>query len=313
MNFWQFLNRYRHALAAGLSLLLFLLALWVLHRELSHVRLSDIRAAFGQVPATALLLALAGTAGSYLALTGYDALALRYLGHRLPYARVALVSTIASAVGHNLGMAIVSAGAVRLRLYTASGLSATEVGGMAAMVGLTFGVGVTFIAGLVVVLEPAEAGLLLHVPDGLVQAIAGLVLAAIGGYAAVGLLRRAPFSLGGWQIRIPGPDIVAGQLLLAVVDLGCAAAALYWLLPADVAVSYPVFLGIYVLAVVAGIASHVPAGLGVFETVLLLALPAAPREDLLAAILAYRAIYYLLPLSLAARYCRDGAVQLRAA
>jgi phosphatidylglycerol lysyltransferase len=305
------LYRHRHLLLATLSLSLFVFALWMLHRELAHIHLSDIRQALYQVPASGLLLAALGTLGSYLALTGYDVLALRHLGHALPYPRVALTSFMANAVGHNLGMAMLSAGMIRLRLYTAAGLSATEVTGLAALVGLNFGLGVTLVCGVAMLLDPAKAGPLLHLQADSARALGAVLLILVAIYPGSGLLRRTPVQLRNWKIRLPAPGIALGQLILAAADLGCAAAALYWLLPADAAVSFPVFLGVYVMAVLLGIASHVPAGLGVFETVLLLALPGVPRDGLLAAILAYRAIYYLAPLVLAALLAADRLVRDR--
>ncbi|MCK7500294.1 MAG: hypothetical protein MZW92_65885 [Comamonadaceae bacterium] len=106
---------------AGTSIALLTLALWVLQGELTHIHLADVRRAFGQVGWPAFVLALLATAGSYLALTGYDLLALRHLKQPLSYARIAAASFIATAVGHNLGMAMLTAGAVRMRLYTAWG------------------------------------------------------------------------------------------------------------------------------------------------------------------------------------------------
>jgi phosphatidylglycerol lysyltransferase len=285
---------------ALLSLSLFIVALVALHHDLAQTHLSDVRLALSRLSASHLLLAALGTLGSYLALTGYDVLALRHLGKHLPYPRVALASFIATAVGHNLGMAMLSAGVIRMRFYMAAGLSATEVAGLAALIGLTFGVGVTFACGLAMLLEPAEAGLLLHLSEASTRLLGGLLVIAAISYLGFSLLRRRSIRLLNWRFHLPGADIAIGQLFLACLDLASAAAALYWLLPADAAVSFPVFLGVYILAVLAGIASHVPAGLGIFETVLLLALPDVPREGLLAAILAYRAIYYLAPLALAA-------------
>ena len=288
---------------AALSLFLFVFALWGLHRELAQTHLTEIRRAFAQVPASGVLLAALGTFGSYLALTGYDVLALRHLGRPLPYPRVALVSFIANAVGHNLGMATLSAGMVRLRFYTAAGFSATEVTGIATLIALTFGLGATFASGLAMLFDPEKASLLLHVPETGARALGGLLLTLAILYPLSSLLHRRPLQLRNWKIRMPGPGIAFGQLILAGVDLACAAAALYWLLPVEAGgnavAPFPLFLGIYVLAVVAGIVSHVPGGLGVFETVLLLALPDVPRDGLLAAILAYRAIYYIVPLVLA--------------
>jgi phosphatidylglycerol lysyltransferase len=289
----------RHWMLAVASVALFALALWVLHRELASMHVAGLRLAMGRMGAGNLLLALACTAVSYWALTGYDVLALRYLNRSLPYRRVALASFIATAVGHNLGMAVVSGGAVRARLYTSWGLGATEVAGMVAFVGMTLGVGLTFTAGLAMVFEPARASQLLFLSRSAVQALGGLLLLGATMYVVLGAVRKAPFAVGSWRFRLPGASTALQQLGLAVVDIAAGATVLYVLLPPHGSLSWPVFVGAYVLAVVAGIASHVPGGLGVFETVMLLALPDVPREDLLAAIVVYRAIYYLVPLGTA--------------
>ncbi|MCM5569216.1 bifunctional lysylphosphatidylglycerol flippase/synthetase MprF [Burkholderiaceae bacterium FT117] len=287
-------------LAAAASLVLLGLALSVLHAELARVHLADVRAAFGRLGAGNFFLALAATAGSYLALTGYDVLALRYLGHALPYRRVAAASFVATAVGHNLGLAMLSAGAVRLRLYTAWGLSAADVALTAGLVGLTFGIGIGFAIGLALLFEPAVATRWLHIAPAMARGAGVLLLTAPLAYLLLAWRRREPLRVGPWQVRVPSPGLAWRQLLLALADLGCAALALWLLLPADAAPPFHVFLGVYVIAVGAGIASHVPGGLGVFESVLLLGLPDTPRDALLAAMVGYRIVYYLLPLALAA-------------
>ena len=105
---------------------LFGLALWVLHRETAGIRFADVVANLRAVPWHAVGVAVVFTAASYAALTGYDWLALRHIGRKLPLAGVALTSFVATAVGHNLGVAMLSGGAVRYRLYSAAGLSAAE-------------------------------------------------------------------------------------------------------------------------------------------------------------------------------------------
>lgn len=287
-------------LIALASVVLLALALGVLHRELAHLQRADLGRAFAQVGWPAFAIALLATAGSYLALTGYDALALRHLRKPLPYPRIAAASFIATAVGHNLGLAMLTAGAVRMRLYTAWGLSAPEVALMAGLVTLTFGIGATCAAGLALLLEPAAAAPGLHLGAGVARTFGALLLAAVAAWLAAAWLRRRPLTLGAWQFDLPGPGLAVLQIALALADLSCAALALWALLPATAAPPFSMFLGIYVLAVVAGIISHVPGGLGVFETVMLLALPQVPRDALLAAIIGYRAVYYLFPLLLAA-------------
>lgn len=316
-------SRARSLLVAGASVALFALALWVLHGEFVHLQRADVRRAFDQVGASAFMLASLATAGSYLALTGYDWLALRHLGAArvapagsgtadvapptqradappLPYARIAAASFIATAVGHNLGLAMLTAGAVRMRLYTAWGLAASDVAVMAGLVTATFAIGVTCAAGLALLLEPAATAGWLRLDAAAGRALGMALLSAVAAYLVVAWRRRRPLTLGVWQLQVPGPGMAWRQIALALVDLSCAALALWSLLPSDVAPPFAVFLGVYVVAIVAGIVSHVPGGLGVFETVLLLALPQVPRDALLAAIVGYRVVYYLLPLALAA-------------
>jgi phosphatidylglycerol lysyltransferase len=287
-------------LVAVASVALLALALWVLHGELTHIHRADVRRAFDQVGWPAFVLALLGTAGSYLALTGYDALALRHLERPLSYARIAAASFIATAVGHNLGLAILTAGAVRMRLYTAWGLSAPDVALMAGLVTATFGIGATCAVGLALLLEPVAAASWLHLGAAAARAIGALLLSGVAVYLGFAWRRRRPLTLGSWQLQVPGVGMAGWQIALALVDLSCAALALWALLPADAAPPFAVFVGIYVVAIVAGSVSHVPGGLGVFETVLLLALPQMPRDALLAAVIGYRVVYYLLPLALAA-------------
>lgn len=293
------LYRRRHVLLAGFGLFLFTLALVMLHRELASIHLADVLQALHRLPAAGVALAALATLGSYLALTGYDFVALRHLGRVLPFGRIALNAFVATTVGHNVGMALFSAGAVRLRLYTAAGLSATEVAGLTALVGLTFGLGLAFATGLVLLVEPAQGGRLLHLSADHARVAGALLLVPVAAYLGVAALQRPAVRVGAWQLHPPVAGVALSQLGLALIDLSCAAAALFWLLPSDTPVSFTVFLGAYVVAVAAGLASNVPAGLGVFETVMLLALPDVPREGLLAAMLAYRGIYYLVPLALA--------------
>jgi phosphatidylglycerol lysyltransferase len=290
----------RPALVAAASIALFALALWVLHHELAQTHPADIRRALAAIAWPVLGLAVLGTAGSYLALTGYDVLALRQVGATLPYRRIAAASFVATAVGHNLGMAMVTASAVRLRAYTAWGLSAAQVTVMAGVVAATFLIGVAFSTGLALLLEPARAGGLLHVgPEG-ARFVGALLLGAVLAYVGLAWRGRRSLRIGAWQVSMPSASVALGQVALAVIDLACAALVMWVLLPQQGAPSYAAFLGVYVLAVVAGIVSHVPGGIGVFETVLLLALPDMPRDALLAAALAYRFVYYLVPLALAA-------------
>lgn len=289
--------RHRSSLATALTLLLFVTAVVMLQRQLADLRADDVFAALARVPPASLALSVAAMAGSYAALSAYDVLALHYLRRAVSPTRAGLIALVANAIGHNVGMAALSGGAVRLRLYLAAGLSAADVAALVVLIGFTFGVGLVFVSGAILLLQATEAAALLHVPAMLAATAGAALLAAVAGYVALSLLRRPPLRIGRWHLRVPRPRFVLAQLALAVIDLGCAAATLYLVLPPDAPIGFAAFVTAYVLAVVAGIISHVPAGLGVFEAVLLFALPEAPRGELLAAILAYRAVYFLLPLA----------------
>jgi phosphatidylglycerol lysyltransferase len=271
-------TRWRRWLYPLVTVLLFSLALGVLHGELASLHWVDVSAALARLRPMVLVLSLAATALSYCVLTGYDVLALRYLSHPLPYRQVGLASFVATVVGHNVGMALVSASAVRTRFYTAWGLSATEVAGVIAFLSVTLGLGLAFVSSLALLMEPTVASRMLFLPPALVQGVGGLVLLGVVAYLVLCAVRRAPFRFRHWQISAPTATTATQQLALAVVDLALGATALYVLLPAHPSLTWPVFVGVYVLAVVAGVISHVPAGLGVFETVMLLVLPDLPKD-----------------------------------
>ncbi len=286
-------------IASAASLAVLVLALWWLHKALAGTPLREVLHSLGQLPLQALALALLGTALSYAALAAYDVLALRVLKHPLAWPRAAITAFMATAVGHNVGLALISGGTVRLRLYGAWGLGAGEVATLSGLVAASFGLGVTLCAGAALVLEPAATLGALHVPAA-VGRVVGAVLVVLPLLYLVWLARGPRvFSIRQWTLPLPTPHQGALQLLLSVVELAAASTVLWALLPSGAA-PWASFMGLYVLAMVLGIVSHVPAGLGVFEAVLIAGLPQVPPHALLAAALAYRAIYYLLPLGVAA-------------
>src|SRR5262249_36747571 len=123
-----------------------------------------------------------------------------------------------------------------------------------------------------------------------------VLLGAVALYAVWATLARGTLELRGWALRAPGPAIGLAQIALSVTDLSLSSAVLWSLLPPEAHVAFVPFLGTYALAVIAGIVSHVPGGVGVFEAVILLTMPGVPADALLGSLLAYRAVYYLVPL-----------------
>ena len=300
MNLINLQEFWRRWLLPVFTVLVFACVVWVIHRELVQIRLPNILAELRSIPAGAVLRAVLFTILSYWLLSFYDVLALRYIDKPLPYPRAAFTAFIAYAFGHNLGVASFTGAAVRYRLYASSGLSAADVAAVAVFCGVTTAIGLAVLAGGAFLAAPAAGATALHLAVPVVGILGIVLLAGVACYALWSLLRPAAIEIGGWALRAPAPGVALPQILLAVADLSCSAAVLWFLLPADAPVTLPVFVGVYAVAITAGVISHVPGGLGVFESVIVLALPGVPAAQLAGSLLAWRAVYYVLPLCAAA-------------
>jgi len=270
-----------------------------LHRELVAVAWSDVATNIRSSSGLRIFLACCCATAGYAVLTGYDALAMRYIRRRVPYIKTAATAFIAYAVAHNVGISAISGGSIRYRIYAAIGLSAAEIAKVVAFCSATFAVGAVFLIGIALLYLPSSEVGLIGLPSGSAFPLGVLGLALVGAYVFSPLLRSSPLRIGNWQTEFPRVSITAGQLLLSVADLSLAAATLYVLLAPALEITFPAFVGIYLIAIAAGLVSNVPGGLGVFEATLLLAFPDIDRALLLSTIVVYRLIYYIAPLAIA--------------
>lgn len=288
-------------LGAVLGLAIFGIVLAVLHHELGEHRYRDLVAGLRSIPPARVAAAVLFSFLGYLALTGYDALGLRYAGHRLPYRKIGFTSFIAYAFSNNVGAAVLSGGSVRYRFYSAWGLSAADVTKVVAFTSLTFWAGFLALGSAAFILDPAPIPAALHLPFESARPLGWLLLALLAGYLALCAFRPRGLRLGRATLEPPRLRLALGQVAIGAADWASAAAALWVLLPRESPVSFPAFLGIFLLAQVAGLASQVPGGLGVFEAVVLVLLPhGAGAPATVGTLLAFRAVYYLLPLAAAA-------------
>jgi phosphatidylglycerol lysyltransferase len=278
------------------ALLVFGAVAYVLHGELARLHFDRVFAHLESIPRRRVLAALGFTAISYWVLSGYDVLALRYLRRRLRYGQILFTSFIACSFGHTLGFAAFTGGAIRFRLYASAGVTAVEVATIAAFASLSIAIGLSTLAGISLFLSPTQSAAVLHLGHGLTLLVGALLLTAVASYALWSSLSRGVIEIRGWALRAPGPTIGPPQVVLSVIDLSLAGSVLWWLLPAAAHIGFIPFIGAYAIAVIAGIVSHVPGGIGVFETVMLLILRGVPTETLLGSLLAYRAIYFFVPL-----------------
>ncbi len=275
-----------------------LVAFW-LHHLLGKYHWHDILARVQAISNTKLLRAAFFTCAGYSCLTLYDALAVHFAGARVPYPRVALISFMGYAIGHNVGFNSISGGAVRYRAYTALGLSAKQIATIIAFGTLTFFLGASVLLGVSLLSNAGMSGSVLHVHAWLAIAAGILLLAGVAAYLWLVCTRHAPLQFRKIVIPVPRPRVAFAQIGISCVDMLCATSVLYVLLPREAAIGFFAFAGVYLLALAAGAVSNVPGGIGVFEFVLLLLMPSVPEDKLLGALIAYRAIYYFAPFAIA--------------
>jgi phosphatidylglycerol lysyltransferase len=278
--------------------LLVLVAFW-LHHLLGKYHWRDILERVQAISNTKLLRAAFFTFAGYSCLTLYDALAVRFAGARVPYPRVALISFMGYAIGHNVGFNSISGGAVRYRAYTALGLSPGQIATIIAFGTLTFFLGASVLLGVSLLSNAGMSGSVLHVHAWLALVAGGLLLAGVGAYLWLVCTRHAPLKFRKIVIPVPKARVAFAQIGISCVDMLCATSVLYVLLPREAAIGFFAFAGVYLLALAAGAVSNVPGGIGVFEFVLLLLMPTVPEDRLLGALIAYRAIYYFAPFAIA--------------
>lgn len=276
-----------------------LLAFAAMHGILAEVRYRDIRHAIAAVGSERIALAGLLTAASYFALTFYDWFAVRTIGRPLPWRTAALASFTSYTLSNNLGFSLLTGGSARLRAYGAAGLDFADVARITVIASATFWSGIIAVTAVALLLADAPLSIGTFAVGTLAQhLLGGLIAAAIAVAFALRARGVAQLRLGGHGVPLPGVGLLAAQIAIAAFDLACASAALYVLVPDAPAAMFGAFFLAYALAILAGLVTHVPGGIGVFEATMLALVPLG-RADLFAALLLYRLIYYLLPLGIA--------------
>ncbi|NJD10091.1 MAG: bifunctional lysylphosphatidylglycerol flippase/synthetase MprF [Gemmatimonadetes bacterium] len=303
-------DRTRTWIRAVLGALLFAAALFVLHRELRHVHYRDVLAALhslppGRVLAGALLVLL-----NYLVLTGYDRLAFHAIGQRIAGWQVTLASFVAYALSNNIGFALIAGTSVRDRFYSRWGVGTGDLTRIVVFYSTSFWLGLSALGGWSLALQPHPA-LLRFASEPVLRTLGVLVLLFPVAYLLASALRRAPLRVRGLQLQFPPPRLALLQVLLSAVEWSLAGAVLYARLPAG-GPGFGALLGVFLAAQLAGLVSHVPGGVGVFETVLLVTLGRYyGHTQIVSSLLLYRLLYYLLPLGIALAILVGDELRLR--
>jgi uncharacterized membrane protein YbhN (UPF0104 family) len=291
-------RRITHYIGPIIGITLFCASAWVLSHEIKQLDFDRVIHEFRSIGLRQVTYSVLLTVVSYLVLTLYDATALVYVGEKLSYLRIALASFVGYTISHNLGFSLVSGGAARYRLFSSWGISAGQVARAITFSGLTYWLGFFFLTGLVLLIDPPtlppSLGLAPKSMNVLGLCFVTLVLIYLGMCAE----RKTPYCIWGWELPLPSVKLTLLAIVIASVDWCFATSVNYILLP-TAQISYIHFASIFLVGQVIGILSFVPGGLGVYETMLVYLLSEQiDPNTVLGCLIAYRIIYYLIPISI---------------
>ena len=286
-------------LGVALSVTIIAIAVVVLYRMLHTIDGREVVQAVLMTDWRNIALAALFVAGGYFTLTFYDLFALRTIGRAdVPYRVAALAGFTSYSVGHNIGASVLTGGAVRYRVYSAWGLNAIDVAKICFVAGLTFWLGNATVLGLGIVYAPHAASAIDQLPAWLNRAGAIMILIVLSLYVAWVWRRPRVVGREGWSVTLPGGPLTLLQIGIGIVDLGFCALAMYMLVPDEPNIGFVTLAVIFVAATLLGFASHAPGGIGVFDAAMLVALWQFDKEDVLAGLLLFRLLYYIVPFAL---------------
>jgi uncharacterized membrane protein YbhN (UPF0104 family) len=289
-------------LGVAASLVIIAIAITTLVRMLKGVDTGVVLVALAEKPLMQIALAAMCVIGSFCTLTFYDLFALRTIGKKhVPYRIAALSSFTSYVIGHNIGATVFTGGAIRFRIYSDYGLTAIDVAKICFLSGLTFWLGNLFVLGLGMAWHPWAASAMDLLPPSINRLIALGCLAGIAAYLVWIFTGKGRRQLGqhGWKVFLPSARLTLLQIGIGVADLGFCALAFYLLMPVYPDVDFVSVAVVFILATLLGFASHAPGSLGVFDAAMLVALPQFTREHLVATLLLYRVLYFVIPFMLA--------------
>src|SRR5579863_1103742 len=283
-----------------LGVALLVAAIYAVADQLQEYTVAGLWHAVRSVPPPAFGLVVALTVVNYAILTGYDQLAFVYLRRRLVWWRIALASFVGYAVSNSLGFAGLAGATARYRFYSRWGLSNEDIGKVVGFYNSTFLLGLLLLGGWSLLVATPEAMVSLRGHEWAAP-LGAVFLAIPAGYLVASILWRKPIRLFGTDVTLPTPTLVGAQFALSTLDWALAALILWILIPAP-RPPWLETLSAFLAAQFVGVIFQVPGALGVLEAGILLLLGSnveahkVDQPKLIVALLAYRAIYYLLPL-----------------
>jgi uncharacterized membrane protein YbhN (UPF0104 family) len=285
-----------HRLGVVLSITVIASACYVLYHILRDINVERVLDAIGQIDNRAIVMAGVAVACAYFTLTFYDLFAMYAIGRRdVPYRINALAAFTSYSVGHNVGASAFTGGAVRYRIYSGWDVNAIEVAKVCFLAGLTFWLGNIAVLGMGIAYHPEAASAIDQLPPAVNRVLAFIILAVLVAYVVWVWIRPRRVGRGSWTVDLPDGPLTLLQIGIGIVDLTFCALAMYMLVPAEPDLGFPVIAVVFVTATLLGFASHSPGGLGVFDAAMLIGLSQMDKEGLLAGMLLFRLLYYIVP------------------
>lgn len=287
-------------LTSAISLILFTLAIFIVHREIEIYHWHDIRLALQNFPLSLMTLCCIAALLSYIALSFNDYLALEYASQKLPYHRVLFTSFLSYAISNNVGHAWLSGGSMRYRLYSGWGLHGTAIAKVVVFCTTSYFLGALTIMAGGYALSPDHAIINNRLPVGSAQAAITIVAILIIAWWGLVFFHRESVSIKNFSLAMPSFSLAFRQLLAALLDVLSASLVLYLPLNHYTGIPFGDFLVLYIFAQIAGLISQVPGGMGVFEGgFIYLTAGQYPASSIIVSLIIYRAVYYFMPLLLA--------------
>jgi len=272
------------------------IAAWVLVQRIEKIDFDQVVQHLSEVPTPIVIAALLCSAGVYASVGLYEGIGVRLASGRDLRLQAFRTAVIANPLGRAIGVALVSGGALRYRMYAPEGLTIRQVGAIIVLVAMPYAFGVGWLIDLSLLLHLDDASRAFQLPLAVVAAFGVLGLAKDVGWLAFVAWRKDPITIGGQALRLPSLRDALVQIGFGLAQISLMTTILYLFMPPELSMTWPAFVAIYCLAFVAGQLSNVPAGLGVLEAALFLMLPQIPPGKLVGAVLAYRAVYEVIPL-----------------
>ena len=272
------------------------IAAWVLVQRIEKIDFEQVVQHLSEVPTPIVIAALLCSAGVYASVGLYEGIGVRLASGRDLRLQAFRTAVIANPLGRAIGVALVSGGALRYRMYAPEGLTIRQVGAIIVLVAMPYAFGVGWLIDLSLLLHLDDASRAFQLPLAVVAAFGVLGLAKDVGWLAFVAWRKDPITIGGQALRLPSLRDALVQIAFGLAQISLMTTILYLFMPPELNMPWPAFVAIYCLAFVAGQISNVPAGLGVLEAALFLMLPQIPPGKLVGAVLAYRAVYEVIPL-----------------